>query len=119
MTSTPTSIFSHVRGIDDGCSDLHTNRLRSSRMTGGFGLGAVLSRRRANSPGSTPDGTPSVPVESKASLLLVILHYLLKNNIGFIIGYGAGLNTSRRVVAAHSSCGKSDSHALHPREVGG
>lgn len=27
------------------------------------------------------NGTPSVPVESKASPLLVILHYLLKNNI--------------------------------------
>ena len=35
-------------------------------------------------------GTPSVPVESEASLLLVILHYLLKNNTEFMMGYGAG-----------------------------
>lgn len=35
-------------------------------------------------------GTPSVPVEAKASSLLVILHYLLKNNIGFINGIDAG-----------------------------
>jgi hypothetical protein len=57
-------------------------------MTGGIGLGAVPSRRRAISPGSTPYGTPSVPVELKASLLLVILHYLLKNNTKFMMGYG-------------------------------
>lgn len=35
-------------------------------------------------------GTPLVPVEAKASSLLVILHYLLKNNIGFINGIDAG-----------------------------
>lgn len=29
-------------------------------------------------------GTPSVPVESKSSSLLVILHYLLKNNSTFM-----------------------------------
>jgi hypothetical protein len=31
-------------------------------------------------------GTPSVPVESEASSLLVILHYLLKNNTPFMGG---------------------------------
>ena len=35
-------------------------------------------------------GTPWFPVESKASPLLVILHYLLKNNTQFIGGNGAG-----------------------------
>ena len=35
-------------------------------------------------------GTPWFPVESKASPLLVILHYLLKNNTPFMGGYGAG-----------------------------
>lgn len=37
-------------------------------------------------------GTPRVPVEPKASSLLVILHYLLKNNIGFIYGIDAGID---------------------------
>lgn len=32
----------------------------------------------------TKSGTPLVPVESVASLLLVILHYLLKNNRTFM-----------------------------------
>ena len=36
------------------------------------------------SPGQ--NGTPSVPVESQASSLLVILHYLLKNNTRFYVG---------------------------------
>ena len=40
------------------------------------------------SPGQ--NGTPSVPVESEASSLLVILHYLLKNNTTFMAGDGAG-----------------------------
>ena len=35
-------------------------------------------------------GTPSVPVESDASSLLVILHYLLKNNTSFMGGIGQG-----------------------------
>ena len=35
-------------------------------------------------------GTPSVPVELDASPLLVILHYLLKNNTEFMMGYGQG-----------------------------
>ena len=35
-------------------------------------------------------GTPRVPVESKAISLLVILHYLLKNNITFMGGIDAG-----------------------------
>ena len=35
-------------------------------------------------------GTPSVPVEAKPSSLLVILHYLLKNNIAFMGVIGAG-----------------------------
>lgn len=38
------------------------------------------------------DGTPSVPVELDASPLLVILHYLLKNNTQFI-----GWNVQGRV----------------------
>jgi hypothetical protein len=42
------------------------------------------------SPGQ--NGTPSVPVESEASSLLVILHYLLKNNTTFMTGDGAGLD---------------------------
>jgi len=36
----------------------------------------------STSPGQ--NGTPSVPVESQASSLLVILHYLLKNNSTFM-----------------------------------
>jgi hypothetical protein len=36
------------------------------------------------SPGQ--NGTTSVPVESEASSLLVILHYLLKNNTRFYVG---------------------------------
>ena len=35
-------------------------------------------------------GTPLVPVETKSSSLLVILHYLLKNNITFMGGIDAG-----------------------------
>ena len=35
-------------------------------------------------------GTPWFPVESEASPLLVILHYLLKNNTTFMAGDGAG-----------------------------
>ena len=35
-------------------------------------------------------GTPRVPVETKSSSLLVILHYLLKNNITFMGGIDAG-----------------------------
>ena len=35
-------------------------------------------------------GTPLVPVEPEASSLLVILHYLLKNNITFMDGIDAG-----------------------------
>lgn len=111
-----TPIFSTARDIDGTSGDLHTNRPGVARMAGGFGSAPFT--RRENSPGSAQDGTPSVPVESEASLLLVILHYLLKNNITFMGGIGAGASTSRRVVAAHSSCGKSVSHALHPREVG-
>ena len=38
------------------------------------------------------NGTPCVPVESQASSLLVILHYLLKNNTTFMEGNGAGLD---------------------------
>ena len=46
------------------------------------------------SPGQ--NGTPSVPVESQASSLLVILHYLLKNNTTFMAGDGAGLDEHPR-----------------------
>jgi hypothetical protein len=35
-------------------------------------------------------GTPKFPVESKASPLLVILHYLLKNNTAFMMSCEAG-----------------------------
>jgi hypothetical protein len=38
---------------------------------------------RKGEPGAK-SGTPSVPVELEASLLLVILHYLLKNNSTFM-----------------------------------
>jgi hypothetical protein len=38
---------------------------------------------RKGEPGAK-SGTPSVPVESEASPLLVILHYLLKNNTTFM-----------------------------------
>jgi hypothetical protein len=39
--------------------------------------------QRIGEPGAK-SGTPSVPVELRASLLLVILHYLLKNNTDFM-----------------------------------
>ena len=42
------------------------------------------------------NGTPSVPVELDASPLLVILHYLLKNNTQFIGGNGAGQDVPGR-----------------------
>ncbi len=42
-------------------------------------------------------GTPLVPVESEASPLLVILHYLLKNNTTFMEGYGAGRSGHPRI----------------------
>ena len=52
-------------------------------------LGHVLARAQASaSPGQ--NGTPRVPVESQASSLLVILHYLLKNNTTFMAGDEAG-----------------------------
>ena len=88
MNHHPTPIFFTARDIDAEDGDLHTNRPFSARMAGGFG--SVLLAHRENSPGSAKDGTPSVPVESEASPLLVILHYLLKNNITFMGGIGAG-----------------------------
>ena len=51
---------------------------------------AFVDHGSSASPGQ--NGTPSVPVESQASSLLVILHYLLKNNTKFMMGYGAGLD---------------------------
>ena len=52
---------------------------------------SALARHRSSaSPGQ--NGTPQVPVESQASSLLVILHYLLKNNTTFMTGDDAGLD---------------------------
>ena len=88
MNYPPTPIFFTARDIDGTSGDLHTNRPGVARMAGGFG--SVPLAHRENSPGSAQHGTPSVPVESEASSLLVILHYLLKNNIRFICGIEAG-----------------------------
>ena len=38
-----------------------------------------------------------------ASLLLVILHYLLKNNTEFMMGYAAGENVPRRFLSTNIS----------------
>ena len=92
-----TRIFSTARVIADECSDLHTNRLRSARMAGGFGSAQLA--RRENSPGRASIMATTAVVESEASSLLVILHYLLKNNTKFMMCCGAGPNTSRRLVA--------------------
>jgi len=43
-------------------------------------------------PSMAAKGTPLVPVEPEASSLLVILHYLLKNNITFMGGIDAGID---------------------------
>ena len=104
MNYPPTPIFSTERDIDGTSGDLHTNRPGVARMAGGFGSAPLA--RRENSPGSETNGTPSVPVESEASSLLVILHYLLKNNITFMCGIGAGYNTSRGPVASHCDNGR-------------
>ena len=96
MNYPPTPIFSTERDIDGTSGDLHTNRPGVARMAGGFGSAPLA--RRENSPGSETNGTPSVPVESQASSLLVILHYLLKNNTTFMTGDEAGQ------VAPNDSC---------------
>ena len=114
MNYPPTPIFSTERDIDGTSGDLHTNRPGVARMAGGFGSAPLA--RRENSPGSETNGTPSVPVESEASSLLVILHYLLKNNTKFMTGYGAGANTSRR---EQGERGSETPLPLHLREVGG
>ena len=87
--SPPTPIFSTARDIDGTSGDLHTNRPGVARMAGGFG--SLPLAQRENSPVSAKDGTPLVPVESEASPLLVILHYLLKNNMKFMTCCGAGM----------------------------
>lgn len=118
MTNPATPIFPTTRSGSRRPVRWLNQPSRKGKAEPSRSLEHVLARAQAS---TSPDqyGTPSVPVESEASSLLVILHYLLKNNTTFMWGYEAGPNTSRRVVAAHSSCGKSDSHALHPREVGG
>jgi len=84
----PTPIFSTARAIVARCIDLHTNRMRWARMAGGFG--SVPLAHRENSPGSALDASLDRVVESEASPLLVILHYLLKNNTKFMMCCGAG-----------------------------
>ena len=68
---------------------------------------------------TSPDqyGTPSVPVESEASSLLVILHYLLKNNTTFMTGDGADSQYLPR--GAVRAKGDTMGSPPHPREVGG
>ena len=60
----------------------------------------------STSPGQ--NGTPSVPVESQASSLLVILHYLLKNNTRFYDGLwsrnGWASSTFRRLFQPLRGC---------------
>jgi hypothetical protein len=65
-----------------------------------------------------PDAKSAVTTRAvlDASPLLVILHYLLKNNTEFMMGYGAGHNTSRR---EQGERGSETPLLLHPREVGG
>jgi hypothetical protein len=57
-------------------------------------------------------------LELEASPLLVILHYLLKNNTQFIGGNGAGRITSRGTGEAFR-WNKLRSPCVSPREVGG
>ena len=116
MTNPATPIFLTTRSgsrpegprLNQSWSSRKTEPSRSNRTC------AFARSGSSASPGQI--GTPCVPVESQASSLLVILHYLLKNNTTFMTGDGAGPNTSRRESEA---CGSVPLAPLHPREVGG
>jgi len=66
------------------------------------------SARSGSSASPGQNGTPGVPVESKASSLLVILHYLLKNNTRFYDGLwsrnGWASSTFRRLFQPLRGC---------------
>jgi hypothetical protein len=62
----------------------------SRKAAGGFDRRCPLSGTSANSPGSIHTGPLEFRWSRSASSLLVILHYLLKNNTTFMTGDGAG-----------------------------
>ncbi len=85
MTNPATPIFPTTRPGSRRPVPWLNQPWRKGKAEPSHSLRNVLARCEAlASPGQ--NGTPRVPVESQASSLLVILHYLLKNNTRFYDG---------------------------------
>ena len=95
MTYSATHIFPTTRsGSRRPVTWLNQPRCKGKTEPSRSNRGRPFGHGSSTSPGQ--NGTPRVPVESKASSLLVILHYLLKNNTTFMAGDGAGLDEHPR-----------------------
>ena len=91
MTNPATPIFPTTRsGSRRPVTWLNQPRYLDKTEPSRSNRGRPAGHGSSASPGQ--NGTPQVPVESQASPLLVILHYLLKNNTTFMTGDEAGLD---------------------------